>query len=932
MSSENLKLERDIRAILVCSSHWDREWYWHFQAYREKLVRLLDDITNRLSTEADLPFFQMDGQFVPIEDYLEIRPERRELVERLVRDGKLQVGPWYTLPDLFLISGESLVRNLHMGMLRSRHMGRTAQVGFVADMFGHNRQMPQIFSLFGLRPAFVWRGLNAGEQPANFAWESPDGSRVDTYRFGSSVGYAEYAITVRRAFEPATAFDFSRTVDDAIGLIQSTSRRTDAKTILLFDGGDHLEFFPETLALVKEINVRAGCELVRLGTLDDYAAAIENDPAARRHVLRGELRKTAKVGEETCLIHGVGSSRIPLKQTNHACETLLTLWAEPWAAMAQQCLGMAYPYRAFDLAWQYLLQNHPHDSICGCSVDKVHDGMLYRFAQTQELAEAHLNQIFHAFSQATLQPRISADEIGFTVFTAAGTEESNQPEVEFLLPTEWPKFTDEFFEYERKPSFRVFDMDGHEISYQLVSLIPKHVYPRIHRGKFPYSEARQKVRICLDCKLAPFSVTPFIVRRDDKPARHKGTNLRVDTTTLRNEWLEVQVEPNGTLRLRDLQTDQVYSGLLTLEDSADIGDGWYRGTALQDEIYFSTGCHCSVSVRNPGPLQARLQVDLTWELPASFDLNSMRRGADRAVMRVRHELVLRKDSRWVEIETTVENTIKDHRLRLLFPSGLQNVAEYTADAPFDAVARPIGLPEDNHLRKELAVEGTPQQNWIAVSDGNRGLAVIAPGQYESAVLDQASRPISITLLRAFRRAFMTEGNEGGQIQGTQRFRMALMPIGGIEPARLQRIAQTLSSKPRACQSEIRDFDTAYELRSPITNSLFEIRGNIVFSALLYDQEGRLLLRLYNPAASQEKVQLTTALPVCSWQVVDLDHRVLGPEQKLEEPFIEFSLGPWKIQTLRLRLRTTVASSPPIHLNEKVNTQRKNSYERHACSS
>src|SRR5262249_6523079 len=193
MGREKLNLDKDINAILVCSSHWDREWYWHFQAYREKLVRLLDEITLRLTTKDNLPYYQMDGQFVPIQDYLEIRPEQRECIEDLVKSGKLKIGPWYSLPDLFLVSGESLVRNIAMGMRRSREMGGTSNVGFIPDMFGHNRQMPQIFTLFGLRPAFVWRGLRAGEQPANFAWESPDGTQIDTYRFGSNVGYAEYA-------------------------------------------------------------------------------------------------------------------------------------------------------------------------------------------------------------------------------------------------------------------------------------------------------------------------------------------------------------------------------------------------------------------------------------------------------------------------------------------------------------------------------------------------------------------------------------------------------------------------------------------------------------------------------------------------------------------------------------------------------------------
>jgi hypothetical protein len=904
-------LPGDVKAILVCSSHWDREWYWPFQAYREKLVRLLDEVTDRLRTPGDLPFFQMDGQWIPIEDYLEIRPERSELVETLVKDGKLRVGPWYTLPDLFLVSGESLVRNLQMGMRRARQMGQSSQVGFVADMFGHNRQMPQIFSLSGLRPAIVWRGLNEEQQPANFLWQAPDGSQVAAYRFGSNVGYAGYAIDVRRAYEPNTQFELSRAIEDCLRFLEITSRRTPAKTLLLFDGGDHLEFLPETLDLVEGVNAKAGRELLSIGTLDDYALALDKDPAARQHVVKGELRHTAKVGEETCLIHGVGSSRVPLKQANHACESLLTLWAEPWAVAAQEWLGEPYPHRALDLAWQYLLRNHPHDSICGCSIDKVHEDMGYRFFQARELAEAHLNRIFRDFSQSVLEASVKPGEIGLTVFTAASAG-ALRPEIEFFIPSSWPSYTDEFFEYEPKPAFRIFDTANREISYQLLRVATNQGYHRFRKGKFPFSEKRSKVSVCLDSRLSPFSLASFTIRPHDQPTRHPERSLLVDSRTLRNEWLEVHVDADGTLRLQDLKTGEAYSGLLALEDAADIGDGWYRGTALQDEVFSSNGCPHRVSSLNPGPLQAVLNIDLSWELPAGFDWGAMKRARDTAVLRVRHQLILRKDSRYLEIETTLENNLRDHRLRLLFPTDLSAASQYTADAPFDAVTRPIGLPADNHLRRELAVEGTPQQNWLAVTNGSRGLAVIAPGQYESAVLDRGRRPLAVTLLRSFRRAFMTEGNEGGQIQGVHRFRMAVLPIAEVQAARLQCNARALANPPRCVQAEVNDFE-AGRRSTPIPSSpLLQVSENVVLSALHFNLDGQLLLRLYNPSPVHQEVEVRTALPISAWQFVDLDNGATGPETRVEPPAICFSMGPWKIQTTLLKvqpIKTISAHSP-----------------------
>ena len=133
---------------LVFSSHWDREWYLPFQKYREKLVRMLDEVFDHLES-GKLAHYQMDGQFIPVEDYLEIRPEKADLVRRMIAEGKFIVGPWYDLPDEFLVSGESVVRNFLLGMKRARALGQTSRVGWLCDIFGHCSQMPQVLQQLG---------------------------------------------------------------------------------------------------------------------------------------------------------------------------------------------------------------------------------------------------------------------------------------------------------------------------------------------------------------------------------------------------------------------------------------------------------------------------------------------------------------------------------------------------------------------------------------------------------------------------------------------------------------------------------------------------------------------------------------------------------------------------------------------------------------
>ena len=88
--------------VVVSHTHWDREWYQPFEAFRARLVRMMDALLDLLNSDPEFRYFALDGQTVPLDDYLEIRPDRRADIERLVRgDGRLLIGPNYMLPDEF---------------------------------------------------------------------------------------------------------------------------------------------------------------------------------------------------------------------------------------------------------------------------------------------------------------------------------------------------------------------------------------------------------------------------------------------------------------------------------------------------------------------------------------------------------------------------------------------------------------------------------------------------------------------------------------------------------------------------------------------------------------------------------------------------------------------------------------------------------------
>ena len=147
------------RIVIVPHTHWDREWYKSYQDFRLALVELIDNLLPLLEQDASYPHFMLDGQMAVVDDYLEVRPEAEERLRALAAAGRLSMGPWYILMDEFLASGETIVRNLQMGIERGAAFGGVMDVGYLPDMFGHIAQMPQILRLAGFDDAVVWRGV-----------------------------------------------------------------------------------------------------------------------------------------------------------------------------------------------------------------------------------------------------------------------------------------------------------------------------------------------------------------------------------------------------------------------------------------------------------------------------------------------------------------------------------------------------------------------------------------------------------------------------------------------------------------------------------------------------------------------------------------------------------------------------------------------------
>src|SRR5438874_1941428 len=315
---------REKRMLMVVShTHWDREWYLAYQSFRVRLVGLFDELIELFDSDPGYKHFMLDGHTIPLEDYLEIRPERFDDLERLVKDGKLLIGPWYIIPDEFLPGGEALIRNFLRGHRVARMFGEPMRVGYIPDPFGQIAHMPAILRGFGLEYATMWRGADSSLKTTEFFWRAPDGSEVLTIHTPLGYGAASTLPGKRKALMARV-----QTLRDALEPLATTPY------ILLMNGSDHLPPQPELPAVLDAANEQIDDAFLKHSSLPevfDAVSACIGDKTAEwpRHV--GEFRS----GERAHLLPGVLSARMWIKQLNQECEDLLAHWAEPFATWAE---------------------------------------------------------------------------------------------------------------------------------------------------------------------------------------------------------------------------------------------------------------------------------------------------------------------------------------------------------------------------------------------------------------------------------------------------------------------------------------------------------------------------------------------------------------------------------------------------------------------
>jgi len=884
---------KKVQIHYVASTHWDREWYRPFQSFRFLLVKLVDQLMGLLERDAEYRYFVFDGQTVPLDDYLEARPENRERLARLIKGGRILVGPWYTLPDERIVGGESLIRNIMRGYRDAAGWGvRPMRYGYMCDMFGHIAQMPQIFAGAGIRHTLLGRGTNEHTHPAHFIWRSPDGSEVVAFKEQDNDGYGSGHV-IWRAAGAATGEDFDRgkVIEAARALCEKESSRSGIPVQLWLDGVDHQRPGPRIPEALEIIRAALPDAEVIFSTLPMFARAVE---AYRGElpVFEGELAGVARdEGGYNYLISHCLSSHYPMKLDNDRCQTALERWAEPlhvWAGLA----GKAPSQNFLDLAWQYLLQNHAHDSICGCSIDQVHKDTEYRYDQCEIIAREVANDCQAALAPA--QDR-QAKALTLTIFNGTPVAGKRVVTVEFDYPQDFPARGLTGFSDDRIPCFDLVDSDGRKVDYQIHRYIAPDEYYGLPAWGAPYTRIL-RVRMHFEAKFQGLSARNFTVVPREKSYRDMGTQ-RTGILTVENEHLAVTANADGTVNVMNKADGRVFGNLCAFEDTGEMGDGWYHVKPVHNETFLSTGFSSGMSLTDDGSLVTTLRIEKTLMLPAEFNWGLMRRSEERKAVSLTLDVILRKGAPYVECVAKLDNTVKDHRLRVLFPARVKG-CDYFANQPFAFVTRRRGVDTSTFDWKENDTEERNFHGIAGVADEQGGLAIVAgEGLHEIAVKDDADATMAMTLMRAFKRTAVFPYTGRGQLQHKMTFAWRIVPFsGGPDFIGLTNLQQEFHAGVRThvVRGAGAEAGTFASLR----------KGAVILSALKTAANRRgVIVRAYNPTAEKASDALVFSAPFTS--AVEVNHAeepLNGAEMIKGGKTLAIDLAPFRIRTWRLRFK------------------------------
>ena len=925
-TKQNMKNYKDKTFHIISNTHWDREWRYPFQRNRQMLVDMIDKVLEILEANPDYRAFHLDSQSIVIKDYLEIKPHKENLIKKFVSDKRLFIGPWYVLPEQFQVGGENLIRNLLIGHKISKNYGRVSKIGYSPFSWGQISQLPQIYKEFGIELIMFYRGVNSLESPkAEFLWIGADGTEAIASRFSTMPRYNFYFYiyrpVVHNEFFSDIEYKWSRggvpfhfadksLVDEDYFIVDPLDEyypeniKKQVETIIndqiddfttphiiWMEGHDSSGPNEKTVQIIKDIKKIFPNLNVIHSTLEDYAKALfESVDVYSLKKVYGE-RRSAQFDKRSGNLYGyTTSARMYLKQKNFEAEKWIQFYAEPFNIFSA-LIGRDIKDNYIDLAWNLIVQNSAHDSIGGCSLDGVHEDMMSRYKQAIEISKGvYERAVKHIVKNLSLNSLKFSDQsnLFLTVFNPTQFTRSEIIECFVDVPKEFDK-----------GSIEIFDAHGNNIPVQIKSV--QSVQPVLEQMiDRPMYFDMIRYHCVVDVKNIPgfgyksLSAIPVKMSK----VKDKISNVELlKKNIIENDFLKVIINSNGTFNLFDKVNKKEFKTLGYFYDEGEAGHAWVN--IPTKPILTTLKSKPRIKILEKNSLSASISIKHKLKVAANI-AERKKKNPKTKIIEVELILTLRHSSKNLELKIEVDNQAESHRLRIMFPTGL-NAKHHFAEGQFDVVKRDIKRIDSKEWIEQPMYD-YPLHHFIDVNDNKNGLAVIVDGLKEYEVKDDKQRTVAVTLLRGFEYIIQPSSKQdytfqkGSQCLGKSSYRLALYPHrGDWQIGEVYKEALNFNNPLSVVQNGKSNGSL------PIENSFIRIYpDDLIFSALKKSEdENGFVLRIYNPTDKDVEGRIELYNSVTKVEQVTLEEIFIKEINLLSQNSFPVFLAMKKIGTYKI---------------------------------
>lgn len=841
---------------VIPHSHWDREWYFTTSRSKVYLMKDLGDVLNTLENDPEFKYFMVDAQGSLLDDYIKWRPQDKERISKLVNDGRLVIGPWYTQTDQLVISGESIVRNMYYGMKRCESFGKYMNVGYVPDSFGQSGNMPQIYRQFGIEDTLFWRGVSDDMvKHTDYNWRGDDGSVV----FTTQIPFGYY-IGGNIPEEPEENEEFWQKE-----CLEKAGGRSATRHIYFPNGFDQAPVRTNLPQLVKERNEKDPENEYVISCIEDYIKDVKSENPELEEV-QGEL----VIAKHMRIHKSIFSSRSDLKVMNTQIQNYVTNVMEPLLTISYN-LGNEYPHEAVAEIWKLLFENAAHDSIGSCISDTANEDVYVRYKQARDIA----------VNLVELHSRLIATNVkndADMTFTAINTLPQKRKDT-VIVKT-----------YVPGGKFAIIDEKGNDVDYTIIKSrdLTDYVLSQTimldPSRKFYVPDQVLEVTMAIKANDVPaLGYVQYSI--DTQKDSHKET---ADKKVLENKYYTIEVEENGSLTIVDKANNVTYKNQGILVENGDDGDSFNYSPPRKDMEVFSNESKCTVKISGSDIYD---QAEIHFDMVVPADLDERAEGKVSVTMLVDMTVALRKDSKVIDFNVKVDNKGLSHRLCVLFDSQIVSAFNY-ADQQFGLIKRPnyyekemklymesmnnktekkAGIQElanwanDQSTWQEPPISIEPTQSYVSLTDGKTGIAVIPQGVREYEVLDDSK--IRLTLFRTY--GFMGKENliyRPGRASGERTIETPAAQLlkemefnfgftsyaGDINDSDIDTLAKQYNTNLEVytyaefLNGRLIFSQREIEGQNAKIHSLFETEGNLVVSAVKKaEEDDGYIIRLYN---------------------------------------------------------------------------------------